>query len=374
MLCRYDIDEAQTNSELFPNLKSWIKKKPKATIYILHQDHKPWIDIPKIDVEKLQPAMDKCRLVKDGYEIARIRRANKISDCAHRAVLEKLSHLESENQIQGVFEGTCISMLAKKQAYAPIIGSGVNAGILHYTKNDESLKGRQLICLDAGGEYENYASDVTRTFPICGHWPSNEARYIYEIVRQMQEYCISMLQPGVKFIELHYASHRIAIRGLLKLGILHNGSVEEIFEAGTSKGFYPHGLGHHLGLDVHDVLSIPPLRYRETKVEDQCPVLDLKHALAPCRHDQPSLEEGMVVTVEPGIYFNRYELERAYLHSPAHSKYINADVLERYWAVGGVRIEDDLLITAHGYENLTTAPKGEEAMEIIRRGREGACI
>ena len=345
-----------------------MRVNPASTVYILHRDHRPQIDITSaLDVEKLQPAIDDCRVLKDHYEIERMRRANQISAVAHRAVLMNLLRFTNETQAHGVFTDACISQFAKKQAYSAIVGSGENASILHYTSNDEPLVGRQLICMDAGAEFENYASDVTRTFPISGSWPSEEARSIYYLVKEMQDTCIRMLRPGIPMIDLHKASHRIAIRGLLALGILRNGTEDEIYEAGTSRGFYPHGLGHHMGLDVHDVNAIPAMRYNAGR-EHSCPVLDPQAARAPCLPEQPPLEEGMVVTVEPGIYFNRSELNRAYLHDPQHSRFIDKAVLERYWAVGGVRIEDDLVITADGYENLSTAPKVEEAMEIIRQG------
>lgn len=308
----------------------------------------------------LLPAIDACRVIKDSHEIGLIRRANEVSDIAHRAVLKNIHRFKNEAQIEGIFTDACISQRAK-QAYPAIAGSGENAGILHYGKNDEPLKGRQLVCLDAGAEVECYASDVTRTFPISGSWPSREAKDIYEIVQLMQESCISKLKPGVKMLDLHKIAHKIAIDGLLRLGIFHNASPEELYEMGTSRGFYPHGLGHHLGLEVHDVLGLPVLKYVE-----ECPVLDATTSLSPCTLDQPELEEGMVITIEPGLYFSRYELERAYLPSPIHSKFINREVLDRYWAVGGVRIEDDILITLDGYENLTTTPKGEEALDIIR--------
>ena len=165
-------------------------------------------------------------------------------------------------------------------------------------------------------------------------------------------------------ITLHILAHTIAIKGLLKLGILHNGTNAEIYGTGTSKGFFPHGLGHHLGLEVHDVNGKPVMKYGAPK----CPVLDSANAFVPFAFDQPDLEPGMVVTIEPGIYFNRFELSRAYLNDPVHSKFINKEVLERYWDVGGVRIEDNILITAKGYEVLTTTPKGEAALEIIRHG------
>ena len=285
--------------------------------------------------------------------------------------MKHIRRFKNESQIEGIFTDACISKKAK-QSYGVIAGSGENASMLHYMKNDEPLKGRQFVCLDAGAEVECYASDVTRTFPIsAGTWPSQEAKEIYSIIETMQESCIARLKPGVKMIDLHNLAHQLAIDGLLKLGILHNAPPTELFAMGTSRGFFPHGLGHHLGLEVHDVLGIPILRYEErnSMVSDSA-----TNNLPPSILEQPKLEEGMVITIEPGIYFSRYELERAYLSSPIHSGFINREVLDRYWAVGGVRIEDDILITADGYENLTTAPKGEAAMEIIRDGVDGSML
>ncbi|MCJ1324718.1 hypothetical protein MMC10_001380 [Thelotrema lepadinum] len=302
--------------------------------------------------------MDASRAIKDSYEIERIRRANEISASAHVAVLKNIRYFTNEAQIQAIFEGTCTSRLAKKQAYSVIAGSGENAAVLHYTKNDELLKGRQLVCLDAGAEYENYASDVTRTFPISGDFPSKEAEAIYKLVQEMQESVLMRLKPGVFMLDLHVQVAKVAIRGLLSLGVL-KGDANEIYAAGTYRAFYPHGLGHHVGLEVHDILGIPILRYGSQYASGHMTT----QLLAPCRPSQPPLEEGMV-------YFSRYELQRAYLSSTIHSKYIDEKVLEKYWAVGGVRIEDDLLITANGYENLTTAPKGEAALEIIRKGHD----
>lgn len=217
--------------------------------------------------------------------------------------------------------------------------------------------------MDAGAEWENYTSDVTRTFPISGYWPTRESEAIYRVVEEMQESCIAMLRPGAFMWDLHTHAAKVAIRGLLGLGILQ-GSAGEIYEKGTWKGFYPHGLGHHVGLEVHDILGLPILKY-STDGRGSHMSAEL---LAPCRPEQPPLEAGMVVTIEPGIYFSRYELNRAYLKSPIHSKFFNKEVLEKYWAIGGARIEDDLLITNEGCENLTTAPKGDKALKIIREG------
>ncbi|MCJ1310021.1 hypothetical protein MMC25_003682 [Agyrium rufum] len=365
----YDVDHVRLNSQLFDDLDLWKTKNPDSTFYILHPDHRPTIEFPKVDDEKLQVAIDQCRTVKDAHEVGLIREANRVSTICHEAVLKNIHRFTNESQVAGVFTYAAISNFAEL-AYPVIAGGGEHAAELHYTKCNAPLKGRQLLCIDAGAEVGLYASDVTRTFPISGSWPSEESKAIYAIVQEMQETCISLLKPGVKMITLHVLAHSIAIKGLLKLGILHNGSPSEIYAAGTSRGFFPHGLGHHVGLEVHDVNNIPTMRYRSTIndliIEDECPVLDSKIALAPCAPRQPSLEENMVVTIEPGIYFSRYELNRAYIYDPTHSKFINKDVLNKYWAVGGVRIEDDILITMNGHENLTTTPKGEAANKMIR--------
>lgn len=136
------------------------------------------------------------------------------------------------------------------------IRSGPNAAVLHYIKNDEDFGDRQLMCLDAGAEWQGYAADVTRTFPLSGDWPSREAKQIYDLVQRMQTKCMDMLGPGARFVDAQYLAHLVAIEGLLELGILHNGSKKEIYEAGTSVAFFPHGLGHHMGLEVHDVSTV----------------------------------------------------------------------------------------------------------------------
>ena len=363
----YDVDQVFHNSQLFRHLDKWKKQRTNDIFYILHKDHIPDVDgLSPVDSDKLLPAIEQCRVLKDGHEISCIRKANDVSASAHRAVLRNLRSLESEKQIQAIFEYVLTTNQATP-AYGTIAGSGENAATLHYMKNDEPLQGRQLVCLDAGAELDNYTSDVTRTFPISGYF-SKEAEEIYGMVELMQESCIQALKPGVQMWDLQVHCHKVLIEGFLRLGLFHNGTLDEILEAGTSKGFLPHGLGHHVGLEVHDVLHVPTMRYSAAKISHQALVPE--RALAPCRPEHPPLKEGMVVTIEPGIYFNRYALEREYLTSPTHSKYINSQVLEKYWAVGGVRIEDDILITSEGYENLTTAPKGNDALELIRTGKD----
>jgi Xaa-Pro dipeptidase len=302
--------------------------------------------------------MDAAREVKDEYEIRMIREANKISGLAHRKVLENIHRMSNEGEIEGLFLDVCVSHGAKNQAYGIIAGSGPNAAVLHYMKNNEPLRGRQLVCIDAGAEWNCYASDVTRTIPLGRDWPSEHTKDIYTIVEEMQDECIKRVKQGVRYRDLNELAHVIAIKGLQRLGILKDGSVDEIRQSGASAVFFPHGLGHHIGLEVHDVSAQPITasdqadghRYREF-----VPTMST-----------PLLQEGMVITIEPGVYFNKLALENA--RTLSISKYINFEKAEQYLPVGGVRIEDDLLVTRTGYENLTTAPKGQEMLEIIRRG------
>lgn len=372
---RYDVDLVKYSTDVSEAVERWMMHTPNGNVFILHPTQEAFPGqnkLPRVDYTKLQIAIDQCRVIKDPHEIELIRKANDISAEAHRTVLTNVSGLQNEAQVEAIFKEICIARLAKHQAYDVIAASGENAATLHYMKNDEPLEGRQLMCLDAGCEWDLYASDVTRTFPLSGSWPTKEASEIYHLVQSMQEACIERVKPGVRFLALHYLAHEIAVKGLLKLGILHNGKPKDILEAGTSLAFFPHGLGHHLGLEVHDVSDVPINSVEAGQEEPVDPIsavlLSGEYCRAPVDTQSGGLEEGMVFTIEPGIYFSRYALEQIYLKSPIHSKYINKDVLEAYFAVGGVRIEDNILVTNKGYENLTTAPKGQEMLNLIRLG------
>ncbi|KAK3938340.1 peptidase M24, structural domain-containing protein [Diplogelasinospora grovesii] len=365
------------------------------TLYVLHEDQAPRFENGRvkgtitIDTSKLKPAMDAARVVKSNYEVSMIRRANAVSSAAHKAVLSRLKKLTNEREIEAIFMASCLAQGASRQAYPVIAGSGPNASTLHYDANNESLAGRQLVCLDAGAEWNCYASDITRTFPISGKF-SREAKQIYKIVQQMQEECIHMIKPGVVYYTLHLHACRVATKELLKLGILQDGSVEEMMQKGTVAAFFPHGLGHHVGLEVHDVSGKERLildynvgqgsrgankggnvKKREFIGSAHLASLYREHmALAtagaavepPPYHGRQKLERNMVVTVEPGLYFCKEYLQAFFLDNPLHAPHINKGTLARYWDVGGVRIEDCILVTDAGYENLTTAPKGEEEM------------
>jgi Xaa-Pro dipeptidase len=251
---KYDIDEVYFADDLQAWISNW-SAHYQGRLYVLHDYQTPLLPRfrGEIDFTALQPAANLARLIKDDHEVKLIRKANDISSEAHKQVLANILKFKNEAQVEGLFMDVCISNQAKQQAYDPIAASGPNAGTLHYDANNEDFENRQLMCLDAGCEFELYASDITRTFPLSGSWPSVESKNIYELVQRMQETCIKRLAPGVRYLDLHILAHHIAIDGLLRLGILHNGTIEEIYKAGTSRAFFPHGLGHHVGLEVHDV-------------------------------------------------------------------------------------------------------------------------
>lgn len=389
-MAKYDIDDAKYIVSDHAQLSSQRDLMGEILLASMPGRH-----IEVLSADALRPAMDACRAVKDDDEIELIREANRISSEAHRQVLKQLSHLKTEAEAEGLFLNTCISAGAKEQAYGPIIGSGPNAGILHYQGNDEAFDDRQVLLIDAGCEWQLYAADITRTMPLNktkpGYWPTREVETIYKVVERVQEACIRMLRPGMRFIDVNWHAIHMTIDALLDLGLLE-GDHMEIFHTGTVGAFFPHGLGHHIGLEVHD---ITPTRREHT--DNMCTSDDVATAysafastvsskyqplpgyhsaqhfsLSPstvfgsCTVDSLALEPGNVVTIEPGIYFNKFILDHVYLPSPVHSKFINLEVLKRFMSVGGVRIEDDILITEKGYENLTGAVKGEEMLAVIR--------
>ncbi|KAL9116192.1 MAG: hypothetical protein Q9227_000563 [Pyrenula ochraceoflavens] len=363
---KYDIDNVKFSECLSSDMDSWIHHNSHSgKVYLLHPHQPTTATSPGFqgttnaifDTASLLPAMNSARTLKSPHEIRLIRHANQITAQAHTSVLRNLHTFTNERDIEACFLQTCVAAGVRTQSYKTIAGSGENAAVLHYMKNDEPLRGRQLVCLDAGCDWECYASDVTRTFPVNGYL-GREAERVYALVKGMQEECIRRIRPGVRYGDLDRLARRIMVDGLMKMGILKGGKggVEEVVGSGVGRIFFPHGLGHHLGLEVHDVSEKPIMAQTHGNG---------KH-LPPSMKEEALLEAGMVLTVEPGIYFSRVALD--YMVTEELEKYIDMDEARRYLPVGGVRIEDDILVTQDGYEILTTAPKGEAALEIIREG------
>lgn len=251
---KYDFDRVDYINHLDDYVKKFIYIEKTPTVLLLHKYHeafaahifKPPPEESKkkvrFDSTRLLPAMDAARVIKSSHEIKMIRKACAITAKAHVNVLKHVKGLKNESEIEAIFTATCIAHQAKQQAYGIIAGSGPNASTLHYSENNESLEGRQLVCLDAGCEWDCYASDVTRTFPVSGEY-SPEAKLIYDLVAKMQEECIAMVKPDADYRKINLRAHAIATEGLMELGLLRGGSFEELYVAGASRAFLPHGLG-----------------------------------------------------------------------------------------------------------------------------------
>lgn len=313
----YDVDDAQYVSQLGNYLSKNLG--PSTTLYVLHSDQKPTSALlysvghldtsqagANVDSHSLQAAMDRARVIKDVYEIALCRRANEIGSMAHRKVAQSLLKMKNEQEIAGLFLGVCASYNSR-MPYDIIAGSGINGSTLHYSSNDEPLAGRAGVVLDAGAEVNCYASDITRTLPISGSWPAR-SEAITKIVYRMQDECIAGVRPGKLFRELHLLAAQIGLEGLHALNILQ-GDLDEIAHTGTVAAFFPHGLGHHIGLETHDVPGTLPLSIdrniglergkREFITHSKLAAMRSEAATKPT--ERARLRPGMIVTVEPGL-------------------------------------------------------------------------
>ena len=263
------------------------------------------------------------RLIKTEEEIAIMQRSADIAAEAHREAMKAARPGMKEYEIEALIEYIFRRNGASAPAYTSIIGSGANATVLHYINNDATLRDGDLLLVDAGAEYQGYASDITRTFPINGRFTQAQ-RDLYDLVLQTQLTCIEMVRPGVTMDELHNRSIELLTEGMVRLGLLA-GDPQKLIEEETYKRFYMHRLGHFLGMDVHDVGKY--------------------HVNGQSR----SLEPGIIITVEPGIYI-----------APEAE-----GVPDKYRGIG-IRIEDDVLVTADGPRVLTSkASKQVEEIEQL---------
>jgi Xaa-Pro dipeptidase len=322
---RYEVDEVKTTDQINPFLAS--AEVTKSKIYAIQDqvsDDITFLSFDASNMTVLKTAIEECRVIKTPFEIDLIRYANRVSTAGHTALMKASKTAQNERDLVGIFLKESMTRHCPEQSYPPIMASGRNAATLHYPQNDANLAGKQLVLVDAGAEYSCYASDITRTWPLGGDF-SPEGRKLYELVLTMQKETIPMLKEGVNWDDVHAHAHKVAIKGLLDMGIL-KGDAEEIFQARTSVAFFPHGLGHYLGMDTHDTGGYP-------NYKDEDPMFRYLRK-------RGTLPAGSVITVEPGVYFCRFIIE-PYLKSEKHSKFIDEAVLDKYWDVGGVRIEGE---------------------------------
>jgi len=275
-------------------------------------------------VHDVRALVDDMRVVKDPHEQSLMRRAARIAAAAHRRAMQSVRPGRNEYEIEAELLYEFRRSGAQFPAYSPIVAGGANACVLHYVFNDATLRDGDLLLIDAGCELDGYASDITRTFPVNGRF-SGAQREVYELVLAAQHAAIEKVRAGSEWIAPHDAAVRVLAQGMLDLKLLA-GTLDEVLEKESYKRFYMHRTGHWLGLDVHDAGD-----YRRS---------GKWRALAP----------GMTLTVEPGLYIRAAD-----------------DIPERLRDLG-VRIEDDVLVTASGCEILTAeAPKSMDDIEALMR-------
>jgi Xaa-Pro aminopeptidase len=336
---RFGFDEAHPIEALDEKLTGLLENQP-ALFYPVGADTEwdaramKWLNAVRARVrtgieapERIQDVralVDDMRLIKDAHEIATMRRAARISAGAHRRAMQCAGPGSNEYEIEAELLYEFRRHGGQFPAYWPIVAGGANACVLHYVANDAPLRDGDLLLIDAGCELDGYASDITRTFPVNGRY-SGPQREVYELVLAAQLAAIDNVRPGRGWNEPHDAAVAVLAQGMLDLKLL-SGSLGEVLEKETYKRFYMHRTGHWLGLDVHDAG-------------------DYKRG-----GQWRSLEPGMILTVEPGLYIR-----------PAD------DVPEALHNIG-IRIEDDVLVRAAECEVLTAeAPKRVADVEALMR-------
>lgn len=276
----------------------------------------------------LDTVLHEQRLIKSGEEIEVMRRAAKATIEGHLAAMRAAAPTVPELTVQAEVEAAFMRNGSPRVAFGTIVAGGENACILHYTDNADVLRDGDLVLVDAGAEIGGYAGDITTTFPVSGRF-SPAQKQLYELVLKAQQAAIAVIKPGISYEAMHQASSRVITEGLIELGILQ-GDLEALLKDEAYKPYFMHGTGHWLGMDVHDVGVY--------KVNGQW----------------RTLQPGMVVTVEPGLYISQEQTE-----------------VDERWHGIGIRIEDDVVVTADGYEILTQGlPRNVEEIERFLQSRQ----
>ena len=266
------------------------------------------------------------RLFKSPNELKLMRTAAEISAAGHVKAMQACKPGLYEYQIEAELIYHFNQNGLRNVAYPSIVAGGKNACTLHYTENTDKLKNGDLLLIDAGAECDHYAADITRTFPVSGKFSEPQKR-LYQLVLDAQFAALEQIKPGLFWNQAHDASVEVLTKGLVELGLL-KGKINKLIKDEKYKQFYMHRIGHWLGMDVHDV--------GDYKIKQEWRVL----------------KPGMVLTVEPGLYI------------PANCKTVDAQ-----WRGIGIRIEDDVLVTATGHEVLTGgAPKSIQEIEALMQG------
>ncbi|XP_022147628.1 xaa-Pro dipeptidase [Momordica charantia] len=316
------------------------------------------IDTFETDLNTLHPILTECRVVKSELELALIQFANDISSEAHVQVMRNIKVGMKEYQLESLFlHHTYMYGGCRHCSYTCICATGENSAVLHYghaaAPNDRTLEDGDMALFDMGAEYHFYASDITCSFPVNGKFTSDQS-LIYNAVLKAHNDVISVMKPGLSWVEMHRLAEKTILESLTEGSVLV-GNVKDMIAEHLGAVFLPHGLGHFLGIDTHD-----PGGFLQGLERPKEPGLN---ALRTVRE----LKEGMVITVEPGCYFIDALLDPA-IESSKTSKFFNVEAVNRFRGFGGVRIESDVLVTANGCRNMTKCPRETWEIEAVMAG------
>jgi len=365
---KYQVDDALYVDEIEDYLKNVLKAKTIYTMKGVNSDSGntykeatfKGIENFVVDNTALFPLLRECRVIKSEEELAVLRYVNKVSSRAHMEVMRKVKPGMMEYQIEALFQyevyhnGGC-----RHCSYTCICAAGHNSATLHYghaaAPNNRQIKDGEIVLLDMGAEYLCYGSDITRSYPINGKFTEDQ-KIIYESVLAAQDAVLNKMKAGVSWPDMHILANRVICEQLKKHGFL-KGEVDEMLKHHIGALFMPHGLGHFLGIDTHDVGGYPEgvERIMEPGLKS------LRTARV--------LEEGMVITVEPGIYFISAILDPA-LKDDEKSKFLVADRINQFRNFGGVRLEDDVIVLKDGIENMTQIPRSVKEIEDLMAGKQ----
>ena len=360
----YGVDEVHYVDELKQVLEALTGSEKK--VYVLHGQNSDsgsfhagvtfeGMSEFNVDKEVLYPELVECRVIKTEKEIELMRYIVGISSDAHKHVMLTTKPSMMEYQLEANFRHFAYYHGgARHMSYTCICAAGNNGATLHYghagAPNAAPVKPGHMLLLDMGAEYHCYGADITRSFPSDGKF-NEQQKAIYNAVLAAQHAVFAAAKPGVAYSAMHRLAEHVILEHLLQIGLVQ-GSMEDLKANFIANIFMPHGLGHLLGLDTHDVGGYPNGLQRSTEPG----LRSLRMARV--------LEAGMVLTVEPGIYFNWPEIE-LHLADPIKSKFLVASELAKFKHFGGIRIEDDIVITQTGIENLTTVPSSVDEIEAI---------
>ncbi|CAH8552480.1 unnamed protein product [Schistosoma turkestanicum] len=358
---KYAVDETHYTDEIATYLRLWNATVLLTLCGVNSDSHRPTPEAKFPGIEKFQVNRNilhyeivSCRLIKTDMELDVLRYTNRISSAAHRHLMRSIKPGMYQYQAESIFKHYCYFHGGMRHmSYTCIAATGCDCSVLHYghagAPNEHQIMDGEMCLFDMGGEYYCYSSDITCSFPVNGRF-TDDQKLIYNAVLCASRAVLNEIKPGEDWVKLHQlAEQEILIH--LKNGGLLLGNIDEMMESRLGAIFMPHGLGHLLGCDVHDVGGY----LNDTPTRSTLPGLkNLRTARL--------LQANMVMTVEPGCYFIEKLLNQA-LSSEILSKFINRKEIERFRNFGGVRIEDNIIVTETGHELLTDVPRTVEEIE-----------